>query len=110
MYKAIWKGNYLTLKNYKEPLAKIPKKDGIGFYGTLLSTLDGRQVQCHVCGELHMHLAAHIVAKHMPLPKYREKYGLARETSLISDHIRNKYKEATLKFIVRYSDIGEPDG
>lgn len=91
---------YLTVRNYKEPLKPIPKKEGFGFYGTIKQTLDGDKLQCHICGKLARELALHIrnVHKGMPAKVYREKFQLAAETALNSDTLREEKKLRTVAY------------
>lgn len=71
--------------NYKEPLIKIPVEGGYGYYGLLLSTDNYEKLQCHICGELHSVLSAHIYRKHKVLPReYKKRFGLAYSTKLMS--------------------------
>lgn len=94
---------YLTIKNYKEPLKEIKKKDGFGFYGTLLATNDGQYIQCHVCGQLYQNLSRHVLNAHKKrfssIKEYREHYELARSTALISETERIRLKKATLRWL-----------
>lgn len=95
--KILVNGSYLTLKHYKEPLKKVEIENGFGFYGALLSTLDGKSVMCHICGKLFGALHAHVQQAHKMHPKeYRNKFQLARQTALLSEEERLKRKERTL--------------
>jgi len=88
----------LTLHNYKEPLTKV--EGGFGFYGTLISTKDGNYIQCHICGKLVQHLASHAFMGHkVKSREYKERFGLAYTTALISETERNRLKQATLDYI-----------
>lgn len=94
-----YKNNLLTFKNYKEPLLQIPKKEGFGFYGTLLITTDNQYVQCHICGELFQELSAHVLHGHkINVKEYREKFKLAYKTPLISESLRMKRKMLSLEY------------
>lgn len=98
--KVKFEDTYLTIKNYKEPLAEIPKKEGFGFWGTLLVTTDGESVQCHICGKLFSNLAGHITHGHqMKVADYKEKYKLARKTALVSESERMRLKEGMLEML-----------
>jgi len=89
---------YLTIKHYKEPLKKIPKNKGFGFYGCLLNTIDGSKVQCHVCGKLYISLQAHAVQAHkLNSRDYREKFDLTHSTALVSEEERERRKIATIR-------------
>lgn len=90
---------YLTVRNYKEPLKPIPKNRGFGFYGTIKQTMDGDKLQCHICGILCRSLAAHVTQKHRVLVKdYRDTFQLAAETALVSDTLREEKKQITIKW------------
>lgn len=94
--------NGLTLKHYKEPLRKVKK--GFGYQGALLSTPDGEKVQCHMCGGLYQSLPMHIFNTHeLRANDYREKFGLARTTALISENFRERLKIRTLEWLGRLS-------
>lgn len=90
----------LTLRNYKEPLTKIEKSKGFGWYGTVAITLDGSQIQCHICGRFYESLIGHIFNTHkMKTKEYKEQYGLQYTTALVSENIRIKEKQRTLDYI-----------
>lgn len=92
--------NILTLKNYKEPLKKIPRNLGFGWYGTLAASVDDGKIQCHVCGQFMEVLPGHIWNTHkMKVREYREKFGLAYTTALVSEQQRMKLKEKTLEWL-----------
>ena len=86
-------GYDLIYENYKEPLKKIPKTDGYGFYGTVATTSDGEFLQCHVCGNLFMSLSGHVKIHKLNNRSYKEKYGLSVGTVLISDVQRELRQE-----------------
>lgn len=95
---------YLTLKHYKEPLQKIPKGEGFGYYGAILSSPDGKYIQCHVCGELYAEVSAHARQSHkIPVVGYRERYQLSRTTALISEELRLAKKARTLEWLASLS-------
>lgn len=89
----------LTFYNYKEPLKSVIA--GFGYYGVILGTLDGRKIQCHVCGKLFARVDSHIGQAHdkMTAREYKEKFELAYTTALISENIRAELKERTLKWL-----------
>lgn len=90
----------LVLKNYKEPLIQIPKAVGYGYYGAILVTLDGEKMQCHVCGKLFGDVGIHARQAHsIAYDEYRDKYQLARGTSLISEAVRGQRKDRTLRWL-----------
>jgi len=92
--------NSLTLTNYKEPLIKINKKDGFGYYGAILVSLDRTKIQCHICGELFADSGCHARQKHkIDLRDYRERFQLAYTTSLISESERMRRKQLTLDWL-----------
>jgi hypothetical protein len=104
-YQPLIEDSYLTLKHYKEPLIKIPKKIGYGFYGCLLASKDGKYVQCHICGKLFGELQAHVRQSHrMDIPEYREKFKLAKTTALISEDRRLFRKERTVLWMQSLTD------
>lgn len=90
----------LTLKNYKEPLAKIPPEIGIGWYGTLAADVKTGKVQCHLCGQFLESLPGHIFSTHkMKTREYREKFGLAYTTALVSESHRMLLKQKTIDWL-----------
>lgn len=91
----------LIFKNYKEPLRPIPAYEGHGYYGVILESKDHETIQCHICGKMFKHLAAHIQNSHkeMSVREYREKFGLAYGTSLVSESMRWELKNRTLEWI-----------
>lgn len=93
-----YEDEYLTMTHYKEPLK--PVVNGFGYEGCLLMTIDGKGVQCHLCGKTFGDLSMHLRGTHkMKADDYREKFQLARSTSLISEEVRENRKLATLKWI-----------
>lgn len=93
-----YEDGYLTISHYKEPLK--PVSEGFGYEGCLLMTLDGKGVQCHICGKTFGDLSMHLRGTHkMKADEYREKFQLAQSTSLISEEIRENRKLATLKWM-----------
>lgn len=90
----------LTLKNYKEPLLEIPKGEGFGYYGTLAANVENGKIQCHICGNLYDHVGAHVFHAHnITVKDYREKFGLAYTTALVSESHRLHLKERTLEWL-----------
>jgi hypothetical protein len=90
---------YLTLKHYKEPLRAIPKNQGYGYYGAVLGSLDGKYMQCHICGNLYSQVIAHARQAHQITNKeYRERFMLAGSTALVSEDMRAELKQRTLDF------------
>lgn len=96
--KIKYKNEFLTLQHYKEPLTKV--KSGYGYYGCLLSTLDGSKIQCHICGKLFQSLVFHLPSAHdINTKDYRERFGLARLTALVSENMRKEMKQKSLNWI-----------
>lgn len=94
----------LTIAHYKEPLKKVLKTVGFGYFGALSMTLDGDKLQCHICGELHYNVALHARQAHSILSsEYKERFEIARETSLISETLKEKFKINTMKWLASLS-------
>ena len=90
---------YLTLKHYKEPMRAIPKKEGFGYYGAIMGSLDGKYLQCHICGNLYGELIAHVRMAHKVSDgEYREQFQLAGSTALCSEEQRELKKQRALEF------------
>lgn len=88
----------ITIKNYKEPLKKIPKSKGVGWFGTLACTIDGEYVQCHVCGKFLASLPGHIYQSHkIKIAEYRERYELSPSTSLVAETERLRMRQEGLR-------------
>ncbi len=82
----------LILMNYKEPLTKV--KEGFGYYGALLLSLDKKKLQCHICGNLYEHVGVHLRHAHkMTAYDYKVKFQLSTRTALISESVRMKLKQ-----------------
>lgn len=93
---------YLTIKNYKEPLKKAV--DGYGYLGALSVSIDGERVQCHQCGGLFRNLGPHIRHIHKTtVTDYRKKYQLSPTTALLSESEREARKQALLKWMAELS-------
>lgn len=87
----------LTLSNYKLPLRKV--EDGFGYYGAILNTLDGELAQCHICGKMFKDIALHASQTHGVYSKeYKEKFGLSRTSSLLSEKERQRRKATFMKW------------
>lgn len=94
----------LTLKNYKEPLTPIPKKEGYGYYGTIMGTIDGKHIQCHACGKMYSCVQSHAFMAHkLNAKEYKEKYKLSYTTALISEDERETRKNRTIKYLAGLS-------
>lgn len=95
-----WEDSVLTLKNYKEPLRRIEKGKGFGWYGTIACDIKGDGIQCHICGEIKESLIGHIYRKHgLKANEYREQFGLSNSTALVSEDVRMGLKKRTLKWL-----------
>ncbi len=91
---------YLTIKHYKEPLKAIPRSEGFGYYGTIMGSLDGKYIQCHVCGNLYGAVHSHARMAHKLSDKeYRDRFLLSGSTALVSEHERQTRKERTLQWL-----------
>lgn len=105
LYKELSKGQYqfgsefLTLKNYKEPLKPIPRSEGFGWFGTIAGTIDGSGIQCHLCGKVVTSLPGHLFHHKMSTSAYRKKYGLSKSSALVSENERMKLKQRFLEYI-----------
>lgn len=98
-------GESVVLSHYKEPLRPLPLSVGFGFYGTLAETKSGDGVQCHLCGKLFTHLAAHIQRGHKITTKaYKEQFGLAGKTALSCEQYRQTLKQRTLHWLSLMTD------
>lgn len=94
----------LILSNYKAPLIKIPEGKGFGYYGALSTTEKGELVECHICGSLVTNIGKHSYHRHkVSPPQYKERFQLARTTSLLSEQERAKRKQIALNIWKRYS-------
>ena len=98
-------GHELTFHHYKEPLEPIERGKGFGYYGALLSALDQKSLQCHMCGELVENMGTHIWSQHkLSGREYREKFKLASGTALMTEKMRI---EAKRKFWMMAKDCPE---
>lgn len=87
----------LVLVNYKEPLVKVKK--GHGYLGALRMTQDGMLVECHACGKLFADVGRHANSAHkMNAVKYRDKFELARMTSLVAEGEREARKRRSMLY------------
>lgn len=90
-------GDTLLYEDYKEPLRKIEKAKGYGFYGTVALSPDRELVQCHICGNLFPNVGAHLHRHRVSATKYKEMYGLNSTTALIGDGIREAMQKKAVK-------------
>ncbi len=80
----------MLLGPYKEPLKKVEK--GYGYMGAITLDVSGK-VQCHICGDVFDNLAKHAAWKHkIKTTDYREKFGISKQTALVSEGEREKMK------------------
>lgn len=93
----------LVYENYKSPLKEVPKDKGFGYYGVIALTKDRSLMQCHICGELYASVALHIRKHKMDADEYRERFQLARGSSLIGESTREKYQQHALARIASIS-------
>lgn len=90
----------LLYENYKEPLKKIEKHKGFGYYGTVAITADRTRVQCHACGNMFKSVSTHIPVHGLTAVEYKEMFGLSQQTALIGDGVReNRQKNANEKIL-----------
>lgn len=88
--------NLIPIDIYKDPLT--PNKEGFGFLGCMMQTKEKDKVQCHICGKMFGHLGFHVKTTHKTTSKdYRNKFGLAKDTSLTSETTREKLLAQYLK-------------
>ena len=106
MKRIPYKDTFLTFYHYKEPLRKA--ETGFGYQGALLSTIEGDKVMCHVCGELYADVGRHAISAHketVPTVRdYKEMFGLAYSTQLISESERDRRKMILIKRWASLSD------
>lgn len=87
----------ILVYDYKEPLTKIPDSLGFGYYGTISGTQDKTKIQCHVCGLLFKSLFFHILSHDMTTTEYKERYGLAYQTTLTSPQFKEEKRQRYLQ-------------
>ena len=76
----------------------VPQPDGaLPPYGALISSDDGTQIQCHVCGRWFGQLPIHTTRMHgLNAAAYKEHYGLARTASLLSPQTAELQRQAAI--------------
>jgi hypothetical protein len=94
----------LIAKNYKEPLSKIPKGKGYGYYGVVMTTENGDAIQCHVCGELFVNLNSHLIKHKMSVNEYKRKYKLAGSNNLLCEQEKMRLRNKTLTMLKNMSE------
>jgi len=87
----------LILSHYKLPLREVPKGQGFGYLGALSMSKDREMLQCHICGKMFAGLSMHLAAHKTTADEYREKFGIARSTALVSEKVREQMKERCMK-------------
>lgn len=105
--KGVYKHNdeELVMRWYKEPMTEIPEGEGFGFKGAIMQTTDGEKILCNECGGLYTNLGAHVFNVHrMRGIEYKEKFGLAYQTTLLSDTFRTHLKNTTLRWLASLSE------
>jgi len=101
----IHQGEELLMRWYKEPMTQLTKSEGFGFKGALLQTLNGEKLLCSVCGGLFVNLGFHIHSAHkLKAKEYKERFGLAYGTSLVSDTLRMHLQTKTIEWLNTLSD------
>jgi hypothetical protein len=66
-------------------------------YGAMATSDDGTQIQCHACGRWFGQLPIHITRMHgLSAAAYKERYQLARSTSLLSPHTAALQRQAAI--------------
>ena len=79
----------IKLYNYKQPF--MPVENGYGYMGVLMHDAEHNVIQCHCCGKWMKTMSNHIgLHGFHNVREYKEKYGLAQTTALISDDVREK--------------------
>jgi len=75
-----------------------PQHDGtLPPYGAVVTSDDGSQIQCHVCGHWFRQLPIHTTRMHgLNAAAYKEAYGLARSASLLSPQTAELQRRAAL--------------
>lgn len=95
----------LTIKHYKEPLLPIPEGKGFGYYGALIVTTNGENVQCHICGKLFGALSTHIHQVHnIQAREYRKRFKLSPTTALLSEVVRENRSRIGLEVIAKIKE------
>lgn len=87
----------LLYEDYKEPLKRLPKTEGFGYYGTVALSQDRKYVQCHICGNLYKSLGMHIRQHKLTAKAYKTRYGLSVATALVGDSTREAMQNKAVK-------------
>jgi hypothetical protein len=76
----------------------LPQPDNaLPSYGEIVTSDDGTQIQCHVCGRWFGQLPIHTTRMHgLNAAAYKERYGLARSSSLLSPHTAELQRHAAI--------------
>lgn len=79
---------------FKVEMPITPVKVGHGYLGVILRNKKTDQLQCHICGQWHEHLAFHIRFKHkIKCKDYRIKFSLPLNYGLVNSAISKKKSE-----------------
>ena len=76
----------------------LPQPDGaLPPYGEIVTSDDGSQIQCHVCGGWFGQLHIHTIRMHgLNAADYKAHYGLARGASLLSPQTAELQRQAAI--------------
>jgi hypothetical protein len=79
------------------PVPLVQPDGALPPYGAIAISDDGAQIQCHVCGRWFGQLPIHITRMHgMNAATYKEHFGLARSTSLLSTRTAALQRQAAI--------------
>jgi predicted transcriptional regulator len=83
---------------YRPSPVPLPQEDSaLPPYGAIVTSDDGSQIQCHVCGRWFRQLPMHTTRLHgLNAAAYKEQYGLARGASLLSPHTAELQRQASI--------------
>jgi hypothetical protein len=83
---------------YRPSPVPLPQPDSaLPPYGELVTSDDGTQIQCHVCGRWFGQLPIHIARMHgLNAAAYKACYDLARSASLLSPHTAALQRQAAI--------------
>lgn len=77
-----------TVFKVEPPLTPAPSN--FGYIGVLLRNKETDKLQCHVCGEWHKSLSAHVIKHGVISKQYKEIFGLPKNFPLIGKDISAK--------------------
>lgn len=98
-HKAAYQKGYMPQYHaqHRPPATPLPQRGGhLPPIGSMVYDDDGSRVQCHVCGEFFGSLVKHIRIHGLDAARYKERYGLARGTSLLSLATAEKQRQAAI--------------